>query len=52
VEYRYGRMWGDAEISGLSADTAAGRMVIDAFEKDFWDNTELGILRVGVNWLL
>ena len=52
VEYRYARMWSDAEISGLSADRADGQMAIDAFEKDFWDNNEVGILRVGLNWAL
>lgn len=50
VEYRYAAMKNDASLSGLSAATPEGQHVIDAFEKDFWDNNELGILRLAAIW--
>lgn len=50
LEYRYAVMDTDATISGLSANSPEGEMAIAAFEKDFWDNNEMGLLRAGLNW--
>jgi opacity protein-like surface antigen len=50
LEYRFAAMKNYAFISGLSATSPDGADAIAAFEKDFRDNNELGILRVGLNW--
>jgi opacity protein-like surface antigen len=52
AEFRYSVMDTDARISGLSARTPAGQQAIDAFERDFMDNNDMGMLRLGVNWHL
>ena len=51
LEYRYGIEDSDAHLSGLEARTSQGQIAIEAFERDFWDNEEMGLLRVGLNWL-
>lgn len=50
LEYRYGVMDADAEIHGLVANSPDGARAIDAFEKDFWDNNEMGFFQLGLNW--
>jgi len=49
LEYRYGIMDSNASLSGLTATGPGGQMAIEAFERDFWDNEEMGLLRIGVN---
>ncbi len=50
LEYRMAEIFNDADISGLSANSPEGQVAINAFERDFWDNNELGMLRIGLNW--
>ncbi len=50
LEYRLAIMESDATLSGLSANTREGQIAVDAFEKDFWDNDELGYISVGLDW--
>jgi len=50
LEYRLAIMDSDAHLSGLVANTPEGQVAVDAFEKDFWDNDELGYISIGLDW--
>ncbi len=50
LEYRYGIMDSDADLSGIEGLHTEGDEDVRDFEDDFHDNNELGLLRVALNW--